>query len=89
MGAQTTMCVKEKHNIMAKYRTNLKALRDRAGKSRMDLVREADMSYPTVARWETEALASLDAAKVNDLCKLLGCTYDELVYIVEEETSDE
>lgn len=81
-----TLCDK-KENPMAKYRTRLKALREDKGLTRMDIVRGMDISYPTVASWETKALDSLDAGKVNALAKLLGCTYEELVYVVEEEAS--
>lgn len=74
----------DKETPMAKYRTHLEKLRKDRGLSRMDIVRSMDISYPTVASWETKALDSMDAGKVNALAKLLGVTYDELVYMVEE-----
>lgn len=77
-----TLMVGQKHE-MARYRTRLKELMMKHGKSRMDIVREAGFSYPTVVRWETQPLESLDAAKVRTLMELFGVSYEDLVYIDE------
>jgi len=70
---------------MAKYRTRLAELMQKHGMSRMDIVRAANMSYPTVVNWEKKSLKSIDADKVTTLMKIFNCTQDELVYVVEED----
>lgn len=67
-----------------RYRTHLAELLKAKGVSRMDIVRKAGLSYPTVVSWEKEALKSLDADKIQAVMDVLGCTYDELVYRTDE-----
>lgn len=71
--------------VAKKFRTNLSKLRKQHKVSRMQIVREAGFSYPTVVRWEKEAMASVEAEKVDALLRLFNCTQDELVYIVDED----
>lgn len=72
-------------DVAKKYRTHLAALRKKHDVSRMRLVREAGFSYPTVVRWETEAMASIEAEKVAALMDIFGVTHDQLIYIVDED----
>ena len=76
-------------STVTRYRTRLKEIRERLGLSRMDIVRGANLSYPTVTNWETASLASLEAKKIGPLLDFLGVTHDELVYLVEEEEEAE
>lgn len=71
--------------LMRRYRTRLAELMQRKGLTRMDLVRSAGLSYPTIVSWESKAMVRIDAATEATLCETLGVTRDELVYIVDEE----
>lgn len=73
-----------KEHAGMRYRTRLAELLKAKGKTRMDIVRNAGLSYPTVVSWEKDALKSLDADKVQAVMDELGCTYDELVYRTDE-----
>lgn len=70
---------------VAKYRTRLAELMKKHEMTRMDVVRAAGMSYPTVVNWETKAMKSLNASIVSTLLSLFNCAYNDLVYVVEEE----
>ena len=77
-------------NIMAKFRTRLSELMEKRGMTRMDVVRQADISYPTVSAWETEKLDSVAADKVEALMRLFGLTkIDDLIYTVDHEADPE
>ena len=67
-----------------KFKTRIAELREKFGLSRMDLVRKAYMSYPTVVSWETEALASANANTIWLLMQIFECNMDELLYFVDE-----
>ena len=67
-------------------RTRLKDLRKRKKLSRMDLVRNANLSYQTVQKWETMPLKELDTLVLHRLLTYLDCTYEELIYEVGEES---
>lgn len=70
---------------MAKFRTHLGVLMKRQGVGRMDLVRDANLSYPTVKIWETDELARIDADTVQALMSYFKLKrLDELVYTVED-----
>ena len=68
-----------------KFRTRLAELRKKHNVSRMDLVRKADMTYPTVMSWENDTLSSANANTVWYLLNIFNCTMDELFYIVDED----
>jgi|GEM_PF-6547152 len=70
---------------MAKFRTRLKELMEQHGLSRMDMVRRADMTYPTVVSWESDMLKSVDANKVHILTQLFDCKIDDLIYTIDDE----
>lgn len=74
--------------MVKKFRTRLSELREKKGVSRMDLVRKADMTYPTVMSWENDELTSVKANTVWHLTKILDCKMDDLFYFVDE-SSDE
>lgn len=76
--------LRTRENSTMRYRTRLADLLKQKGLSRMDIVRQAGLSYPTVVSWEKDALRSLDADKVQAVLDTLGCTYDELVYRTDE-----
>lgn len=63
------------------FRTNLRKLREDKGLSRMDIVRQAGVSYPTVLKWENSALRRLDSVKVKAVITLLECRSDDLIYM--------
>lgn len=66
---------------MARYRTNLEQLRKQRLLTKMDVVRKAGLSYPTVIQWERGTVSSLDANKVQAVLDLLNCTYEELIVL--------
>lgn len=66
------------------FRTRLAELMNEKGLSRMDLVRATKMSYPTVVRYETEDMTSIDSQRISELMSALDCEYWELMeYYVE------
>ncbi len=72
-------------DLVAKFKTRLKIFMDERGLSRMDMVRDAKMSYPTVVKWEVDGMQSLDADLVITITKLLGVKFEDLIYLVEED----
>jgi transcriptional regulator with XRE-family HTH domain len=64
---------------MSAVRTRLKELREKKNLTRMDIVRKAEVSYPTVVRWENDELDELDTGILKRLCNVLGCTIDEFL----------
>jgi len=74
-----------KDDPIVAVRTRLKELRERKGFSRMDIVRQAEISYPTVARWENDELDELDTDVLMKLCNLLDCTFDEFIVEITED----
>lgn len=53
--------------------------------TRMDVVRRAEISYPTVKKWEEDALTDLDTAVLQKLLDTFGVTYEQFIYMVDEE----
>lgn len=74
-----------RRQTVAKFRTRLAALRQAKELSRMDIVRMANLSYPTVTKWETKPLDSVEANTVDVLCRILECTQEELLYLEPDE----
>lgn len=72
--------------MMMKYRTRLAEVMKQKGISRMDIVREVHVSYPTVSNWEKKALRGFDAATLKRLLEYLDIEYDDLVYEVPDES---
>ena len=70
-----------------KFKTRLVELREKHGLSRMDLVRQADMSYPTVVSWENDELLRVNAGTVWHLLKVFDCSMDDLFYFVDDADS--
>lgn len=66
--------------MIMKYRTRLAAIMKQKGISRMDIVREVNVSYPTVSNWEKNALRGFDAATLKRLLEFLDVSYEDLVY---------
>lgn len=79
------MIIELKDKEMAKFRTRLKEIREAKHLTRMDVVRGANLSYPTVSKLEKEELSSIEAATVEALTRFLSCKYEDLVYLVESE----
>jgi DNA-binding Xre family transcriptional regulator len=69
---------------MAKFKTRLSELMAKHGVERMDLVRQANMSYPTVMSWENDELSSIDANKVKALLEIFNCEMQDLIYLVDD-----
>jgi transcriptional regulator with XRE-family HTH domain len=70
--------------MVKKFRTRLTELRKKHNVSRMDLVRKADMTYPTVVSWENDDLISIKAHTVWHLLNMFNCSMDELFYLVDD-----
>jgi transcriptional regulator with XRE-family HTH domain len=70
--------------MVKKFRTRLTELRKKHNVSRMDLVRKADMTYPTVMNWENDTLSSVNANTVWHLMSIFNCSMDELFYLVDD-----
>lgn len=79
------MAKNTKERVYMPVRTRLKELRKRKKLSRMDIVRNANLSYQTVQKWETTPLKELDTLVLHRLLTYLDCTYEELIYEVGEE----
>lgn len=65
--------------MAAVFTTRLADLMRHRGLTRMDLVRQAEVSYPTVVRYETEELANIEAAKIDAFMRVLNCSFDDLI----------
>lgn len=71
---------------MAKFRTRLEPLMKDRGLTRMDIVRQVEVSYPTVMAWQNDAIDSISADLVFRLMRVLGLdSIDELIYFEPEE----
>lgn len=70
-------------SVARKAKTNLKALRERKGWSRNDLVWRAKTTYQTVTKWETKELENIDAEVLESFLNVLKCEFEDLVYFVD------
>lgn len=57
---------------------NIKAMREKAGISQVELANKLNIGQPAVANWET-GVALPRADKLPMLAKILNCTIDELL----------
>lgn len=74
---------------MMKFRTRLADLREQYELSRMDIVRRADMTYPTVMSWENDLLSSIDSNKLFLLMQLFNIDrIDDIIFFVDETDFD-
>jgi len=74
---------------MMKFRTRLADLREQYELSRMDIVRRADMTYPTVMSWENDLLSSIDSNKLFLLMQLFNIErIDDIIFFVDETDFD-
>lgn len=72
-----------------KFRTRLAQLREEFDISRMDIVRRADMTYPTVMSWENDMLSSIDSNKLFLLMEIFNLkSIDDIIFFVDETDSD-
>lgn len=72
--------------MAAKFRWRLKELREARNLKRMQLVRVAEISYPTIHRLETEAeTGRVDAPLIARLMRVLDCRFDELIEFIEDD----
>jgi transcriptional regulator with XRE-family HTH domain len=74
--------------MVKKIRTRVAELRKKHNVSRMDLVRKAYMTYPTVISWEKDALSSISSNTVWLLMQIFECRMDELLYFVDDESEE-
>lgn len=72
-----------------KYKTRLRDLRIAQGLTRMDLVRELGISYPTIMAWENDVLTRYDGSIGRRIQDLFGVTHDQLIYAVKEDANGE
>lgn len=66
-----------------------KAKREKRDISRMDVVREAGIAYPTVVQWEGEEGSEVSFDRLHSdtiirLCLYLGCQLGDLLFIDNE-----
>ena len=66
-------------------RTRMEQMREEKGVSRMDLVRELNLTYQTVWKWERGVLTLIDPRVLHALMAYFDCTYEDLIYEVDEE----
>ncbi len=69
----------------AKFRTHLHRLMKEHNVSRMDLVRDCYLSYPTVVNWESGGMQSVRAVNVLAVMEYFDVKFEELIYLVEED----
>jgi DNA-binding Xre family transcriptional regulator len=75
--------------MTAKFRWRLKELREARNLSRMDIVRDAKISYATVQTLEREAeTGRVDAPLIARLMRVLDCSFDELITFVEDDDEE-
>lgn len=65
--------------------TRLKELRDAHGESRMKLVRELELTYQVIQKWEIEYLHQLDTNILYLLMDRYNVTFEELIYKATDE----
>lgn len=68
-----------------RFRTRMAEYLKKHNLSRMDIVRSAGLSYPTVLKWERDELKSIDTAKLQPVLDLFGVTYEQFVEVVTDE----
>ena len=74
---------------MMKFRTRLAELRQQFDLSRMDIVRQADMTYPTVMSWENDSLSSIDSNKLFLLMEIFKLNkIDDILFFVDENNTE-
>ena len=82
------LAAKARKRIGMPVRTRLKEILEARGIKRMELVRKAGLSYPTILKWEKDALRELDTGVLTALLKYLDIKYEDFVYEVEDERGD-
>lgn len=60
--------------------TRLKEVREEHGEERMDLVRDLEVSYQVLQKWETDILHQLDTNILHSLMERYNVTYEQLIY---------
>lgn len=65
-------------------RTKLKDIREARGDTRMDLVRDLEVSYQVVQKWENDVLHQLDTNILHKLMTRYDVRYEDLIYEVDE-----
>lgn len=64
--------------LMAKHKMNIKDVHERTG-----------MSRTTISKLYNETSSTISFETIESLCKLFDCTIDELLYIEEQQHSDD
>lgn len=65
--------------------TRLREIREANGEERMDLVRDLEVSYQVIHKWETDLLHQIDTHILHSLMKRYNVTYDQLIYEATED----
>lgn len=60
--------------------TRLKDIREAHKEERMDLVRDIEVSYQVLQKWETDILHQLDTNILHAVMERYGVTYEQLIY---------
>lgn len=60
--------------------TRLKEIREAHDEKRMDLVRDIEVSYQVLQKWETDILHQLDTHILHAVMERYGVTYEQLIY---------
>lgn len=66
-----------------KWRINIKKYMEENGLSRMDIVRGANASYPTVTSWEKALLGRIEAGSVFELMEYLKIPHEDMHKLLE------
>lgn len=71
-------------------RSRLREIMESKGLTRMDVVRGAKLSYPTVTRWEdTQEMGRLDTKVLDSLCQFLAVQPGDILEYVEVDDTEE
>lgn len=67
-----------------RVKSKLKQLMDKQGVTRMDVVRGANLSYPTVVRWEEDRVKKFDPLTLAKLRDYFQCEDSEVAEILDD-----
>ncbi len=77
-------CTHTKVETIVRVKSKLKDLMQSRGISRMDVVRGAGLSYPTVTRWEENNVKRFDPNTVAKLKNFFQCDESDIYETIED-----
>lgn len=75
----------QKADKKVRIKSKLKNLMDSRGVSRMDVMRGAGISYPTVVRWEENNVKRYDPSTLGKLKAFFNCSESDIVEFIEDD----